>query len=224
MNRMPRMIGAVFRQPSMNLSVARLSTKAVDAALSSALVTEHTAEAKETIDSQFVSDFTRSSKWAIIDTPGLKHFNLKKTHGAEKITVTVSTEDLSSNYDEAEEEENDSQPPIPFTITIEKEGADQMLEIDASNDNDAIFIDYVKLLPVGGNAASNDKIYGGPEFNDLDTDLTETFNKFLEARGFDADLARFIPEYAQLKVNNYLYQEQKEYERWLLNVEQFISK
>jgi complement component 1 Q subcomponent-binding protein, mitochondrial len=51
-------------------------------------------------------------------------------------------------------------------------------------------------------------LYSGPPFDNLDEDLQTYFERYLEERGIDTELANLIPDYIQVK-------EQKEYVRWL---------
>lgn len=60
-------------------------------------------------------------------------------------------------------------------------------------------------------------LYMGPLFEELSQDLQATFTGFLEERGINAALATFLPDYID-------YKEQKEYVRWLKDVNEFISK
>ena len=50
--------------------------------------------------------------------------------------------------------------------------------------------------------------YAGPPFENLDEGLQANFERFLEERGVNAELANMIPDYITVK-------EQKEYMRWL---------
>ncbi|KAJ5624121.1 hypothetical protein N7510_000430 [Penicillium lagena] len=51
-------------------------------------------------------------------------------------------------------------------------------------------------------------LYAGPPFENLDEALQANFERFLEERGINAELANMIPDYITVK-------EQKEYMRWL---------
>lgn len=51
-------------------------------------------------------------------------------------------------------------------------------------------------------------LYSGPAYGNLDEELQAMFDRYLEERGFNAELANVIPEYITVK-------EQKEYTRWL---------
>ncbi|EED12422.1 regulatory protein SUAPRGA1 [Talaromyces stipitatus ATCC 10500] len=59
-------------------------------------------------------------------------------------------------------------------------------------------------------------LYSGPAYGNLDEELQALFDRYLEERGFNAELANIIPEYITVK-------EQKEYTRWLETVKKFVS-
>ncbi|CEH17648.1 regulatory protein suaprga1 [Ceraceosorus bombacis] len=59
-------------------------------------------------------------------------------------------------------------------------------------------------------------LYIGPQFETLDENVQAQFEAFLNERGIDSDLARFVPDFAELK-------EQKEYCSWLENVKAFVD-
>jgi complement component 1 Q subcomponent-binding protein len=54
-------------------------------------------------------------------------------------------------------------------------------------------------------------------FADLDEGLQDEFHSYLQARGFDKELAAFVPQYIEMK-------EQKEYCSWLKNVAAFVKR
>jgi complement component 1 Q subcomponent-binding protein, mitochondrial len=77
----------------------------------------------------------------IHDTPGSKEVTLKRTFGAEKISVIVSTDALDAGELPEEGEEEDAETPIACTIIIEKDAG--ALEISAQAESEAFFIDNV---------------------------------------------------------------------------------
>lgn len=122
-----------------------------------------------------------------------------------------------------EEGQDEQDTPIQVAIIIEK-GQGPALEIDASAQGDAFYIDNVALVEssqlANDQTAQGDWIrrgnYGGPIFNDLDEGLVESFHKYIETRGFNQELAEFVSDYA-------VHKEQKEYTSWLEKVEKFIK-
>ena len=55
---------------------------------------------------------------------------------------------------------------------------------------------------------SRQSLYAGPPFENLDEELQAFFERYLDDRGINVELANMIPDYIQVK-------EQKEYVRWL---------
>ena len=49
-------------------------------------------------------------------------------------------------------------------------------------------------------------LYIGPHFDNLDVAVQEEFEKFMQERGFNENLAMFIPEYAEFKEQKVRYQ------------------
>lgn len=60
-------------------------------------------------------------------------------------------------------------------------------------------------------------IYDGPKFDELDPRVQAAFYSYLDERGIDPELCRFIHQFAP-------YKENAEYVAWLNNVEAFVSK
>lgn len=61
-----------------------------------------------------------------------------------------------------------------------------------------------------------DTVYAGPPFSNLDEELQLSMERYLDERGVNAALAIFVPDYIEMK-------EQKEYMRWLENVQKFVE-
>jgi complement component 1 Q subcomponent-binding protein, mitochondrial len=122
-----------------------------------------------------------------------------------------------------EGQEDEESTPIQVAILIEK-GQGPVLEIDASAQGDAFYIDNVALVEssqlANDQTAQGDWVrrgnYGGPVFNDLDEGLVESFHNYIEARGFNQELAQFVADYA-------VHKEQKEYTAWLEKVGKFVK-
>ena len=59
--------------------------------------------------------------------------------------------------------------------------------------------------------------YGGPIFEELDDELKDSVEHYLEERGINGELVEFVGDYAHAK-------ELKEYANWLEKVQSFVSK
>ena len=63
---------------------------------------------------------------------------------------------------------------------------------------------------------TNDNLYAGPPFQQLDEEVQGIMENYLNARGITSYLATFIPDYIDVK-------EQKEYIGWLGRVKEFVE-
>jgi complement component 1 Q subcomponent-binding protein len=59
--------------------------------------------------------------------------------------------------------------------------------------------------------------YGGPDYEQLQPELRDSFLAFMSERGFDEALAEFIPAFLEVK-------EQGEYVGWLKKVKDFVQE
>jgi complement component 1 Q subcomponent-binding protein len=129
--------------------------------------------------------------------------------------VGVHPEDQLSPADRDYDETAPASFPVRVSITIEKPGKGALLIHTAAQDGVFEIEDvyhFAKAELANAETAEKDwtrqRLYGGPIYSNLDEDLQALFERYLEERGFDAELANFIPDYITVK-------EQKEYARWL---------
>lgn len=118
---------------------------------------------------------------------------------------------------EREFDDEDMEPGFParVNVTIEKPGGGALLVQTVVQDGlfEVEDVSYFSK-PELANAQSADKdwerqsLYSGPPFSNLDEDLQTYFDRYLEERGINEQLATIIPDYIQVK-------EQNEYVRWL---------
>ncbi|KAJ3280561.1 Mitochondrial acidic protein mam33 [Borealophlyctis nickersoniae] len=211
---------------SFALSVPRFAHAEVDRDLTQKLNEELTYE-KEQSEEQpaFVKEFLSKSPFKIEEKPGSKEVTLVRSFGNEKISAIFSTDALAEPDFEDYEGEEERSPAIPVTIIIEKKsGNTGALEINATSQDDAFFIENVTFSPSASlltdqNAEADFQrrtFYSGPVFEELDEGLQELFLRFLSERGFDENLSAFISQYTEAK-------EQKEYMSWLENVGKFVQ-
>ncbi|KAK8662478.1 hypothetical protein V6N13_092051 [Hibiscus sabdariffa] len=66
-------------------------------------------------------------------------------------------------------------------------------------------------------AEEDELAYEGPDFHDLDDNLKEAFNKYLEVRGIEPSATNFLHEY-MINKNN------REYLNWLKNLKKFVEE
>ncbi|KAF8935702.1 mitochondrial glycoprotein [Dissophora ornata] len=130
----------------------------------------------------------------------------------------------ASGEDEEEEEDlNASIFPVRCLITITKPNAGSIC-IDAIAQDGAILVESISNLKDSALAAASTAesdwqkrgLYTGPHFAELDEDLQIAFEKYLEERQIDGDLANFVPTYVYHK-------DQVEYTNWLSELKGFVA-
>lgn len=129
--------------------------------------------------------------------------------------VGVHPEDRVSPADREYDELGEPSFPARVNVTIEKPGAGALLIQTVAQDG-VFEVEEVSYFakPDLAHAQTAEKdwtrqsLYAGPPFENLDEDLQNYFERYLEERGINSELANVIPDYIQVK-------EQKEYVRWL---------
>ncbi|KAJ7445162.1 regulatory protein suaprga1 [Mycena galericulata] len=181
----------------------------------------------------FLTNFQQDGRWTIQDVAGNDEVFLTRKFGDESIRVMFSIADLHNLDDEeyeqdepAEGEDANKEPPAEFrvAVSIAKSGHPGALSVDLYCSEGTIqpaTVGFYKSAKIGQELSiesdfARRTLYVGPPFEMLDMNLQENFERFLQDRGIDADLALFVNDYA-------LYKEQKEYVQWLENVGKFVQ-
>jgi complement component 1 Q subcomponent-binding protein len=197
------------------------------------------AAAEQPGEPEFISDFKANGVWKIEDVPGHDEVVLSRQFGNESIRVTFSIADIDTPQDtyppfsesadpDAPAESDADAPsetyPVRCSITISKptKGA---LTIEAVTQEGALVVDNISYYADGKLATEltadadwkRRGLYIGPQFDHLDATVQEEFERYLEERGIGANIAVFVPDYAE-------YKEQKEYVKWLENVKSFVDQ
>jgi complement component 1 Q subcomponent-binding protein len=138
---------------------------------------------------------------------------------------TTGTEAGGDKAGEGEEAEpSDEQSfPVRLNVVIERAGRGA-LGVEAVAQDGMIVIDNVfhygdaalAYARTAELAHARQEAYVGPPFGNLDEDLQVLLERYLDERGVNAALARFVPAYVDLK-------EQREYLKWLENVKGFVQ-
>ncbi|PWN46084.1 mitochondrial glyco protein [Ceraceosorus guamensis] len=177
---------------------------------------------------EFVKDFKAAGVWRIQDVAGSDEIALTREYGNEHIRVLFSIGDIDTSENDFEEEEGSEEEqeagfPVRCAITISKEGKGA-LTLDAQAEDGQFTVEnisYYKDAKLATDLSADADwarrgLYIGPQFETLDENVQAQFEAFLNERGIDSDLARFVPDFAELK-------EQKEYCSWLENVKAFVD-
>ncbi|KAL9095479.1 MAG: hypothetical protein Q9165_002350 [Trypethelium subeluteriae] len=114
--------------------------------------------------------------------------------------------------------------PARLNITVNRDGKEGALSIEATAQQGNITIDNVYYFPTVDMADPKSADvdwkrrgqYTGPPFGNLDEDLQILMENWVESRGINTALALFVPEYID-------YKEQREYKSWLENLGKFFD-
>lgn len=185
------------------------------------------AEAENEND-QDLRDITKqiSKLFSITDKPGNAQIILHRKFKSEEIFLNFHCQDENTDFnapDGFNEEENENNEGdadmggdygVDFTLTIIK-GQNKMEFI--CNAGQQININQMRFVPSGVEGTEIDeKLYRGPQFDNLDETLQDSMIKFLAERGIDEDMSFFIISYARDK-------EEREYKNWLKTFIQFVE-
>jgi len=156
----------------------------------------------------------------LVDAAGNTEVVLTREFGKEQISISFVVDDeeqhmMDSSFDEEDDEEEDDfqADTVFFTVDISKEGADTLTFDCVTNGTD---IDIKAVLLDGAELEDTSAYTGPPDYSVLDDALHESFQKYLEARGVNEDLAAYIVDFTQDK-------EQREYMGWLGKIEKFLK-
>ena len=126
--------------------------------------------------------------------------------------------DLNEEGAEAQDEEDIPMESTDFTITIQDKSGEKGLMYycqTAAGEGHRYMIGNVRSFASAAERDS-DASYNGPDFEDLDDTLQESFDEFLAEAGISDEVCDFVDATAVDK-------EQREYMRWLKNVDSFIQ-
>lgn len=189
-----------------------------------------------TSEPAFVTEFKQAGIWKITDKPSLDEVILSRDFGNEHIELAftvgeidtagalpVEGEDGAPEQVVEEDEEGEAQFAVRISVTITKP-TDGAIMVDAFVQDGEVHVDNIAYykdkevatkLDAEGDFARK-ACYLGPSFETLDEGLQEQWKSYLAERGVDANLALWVPNYAE-------YKEQREYCDWLEGVKRFID-
>jgi complement component 1 Q subcomponent-binding protein len=220
---------------AFSVSARRFGEGTTDGALSAKISEElvYEKEAASEGEPDFLKTFNESGIWTIEDVLGNDEITLSRKFGNEHIRLIFSIADLQNeeeNFEGEEEEGNASaetgEPSYPLrcSITVTKPSVPGALSVDAVCQEGVFVVENVSYYNDSKLATDltpeadwkRRGLYIGPQFETLDLNFQEEFEKFLQERGVNESLAFFVPDYAQ-------YKEQKEYVDWLGKVKNFVD-
>jgi len=125
--------------------------------------------------------------------------------------------------DEPAEEGQTEEFPVRVNVIITKPKS-TVLNFEAVAHKGQLMIEnvyhYKTLALAEGKTAESvhdrNRFYAGPPFSNLDEEVQEMLERYLDERGINTALALFVPDYIEMK-------EQKEYLKWLEDVQKFVE-
>ncbi|KAF8404257.1 hypothetical protein HHK36_009139 [Tetracentron sinense] len=160
---------------------------------------------------------TEFDSFAVEDQPGEQWIRLRGKYGEkEEIKIEVTMFDGSIPIPKSSEDGKgeDMQFHISMIVDISKGEGCNVLEFVCSAWPDCLEIQKVFMLRHDGMPP---KPYVGPDFKDLDDELQNVLEEFLEARGVNDELAAFLHQYMMNK-------DKTEYIRWMGKLQSVVEK
>eukprot|EP00927_Polykrikos_kofoidii_P014718 TRINITY_DN164_c0_g1_i1.p1 TRINITY_DN164_c0_g1~~TRINITY_DN164_c0_g1_i1.p1 ORF type:complete len:260 (+),score=52.95 TRINITY_DN164_c0_g1_i1:69-782(+) len=166
-----------------------------------------------------IKAFLRNSDFKLAETDGDVNMSLSREVGGRVVQIEWQ---LTSPFDpmaDAEgEEDNMEQEATDFCVTIENKSSGAGVSFYCSTqagEEHRYVIGNVKMF---ANAEEKESAssFNGPEFEDLDDKVQESFDEFLADAGLNREVCDFIDAMA-------LDKEQREYIRWLKNAKMFFE-
>jgi len=191
------------------------------------------------VDVELVNKFKATGVWQFHESKGNSEVTLTRTYHAQKITLVFSlsdTEQLGPNVPSIDDAESSPQEPnkeqedlddigtaVTCTMTITKPSKGALL-IKCIAVNNHFLIDNVSYTGDATLATRKDaeadylrsNIYIAPQFDELSETMQKGLVAFLEERGFNDVLAKFILEYSKQR-------ERVQRINWLEGLNDFIS-
>eukprot|EP00890_Picochlorum_soloecismus_P002961 jgi/Picsp_1/3666/NSC_06503-R1_protein len=154
--------------------------------------------------------------FTLTESKGDTLMTLTRSYGTETLSVDVMVNDQPDEEPfENEEGEMDVDVSVEFVVTCSK-GKGQDLVFECKSDGSYLDIIHVALEEEGDDEDIDDAFYTGPDFEELDESLQDSFLSFLEERGITAELGEWLMHLVHDK-------EQREYMYWLEKVKHFVS-
>ena len=150
----------------------------------------------------------------IEDIPGDNLVTLSLNHGEETIQIDFNCADDADAEEEEEgttDDDNGALPRVNFNVEVVRNN--QLLRFECIA-GDGLTISTVAMENTDKEAS--DDAYGGPYFEDFSEDIQWGFKDYLNQRHVNDDLAVFIAEYSEVKM-------QKEYVAFLEQATEFIN-
>jgi len=196
--------------------------------LQNVIKSEHQMEKEQYEQIETIKKFLKDApQWSFSDSDGDVTLKLTRSMGDKDVIlewqlVSPFGNDMGDFNEEGnpegKEEEDFPMESTDFTITIQDKSGEKGLVYycqTATGEGHRYMIGNVRSFASNAEKES-DSSYNGPDFEDLEDSLQESFDEFLAEAGINDEVCDFIDASA-------IDKEQREYMRWLKNVDSFIQ-
>ena len=218
---------AIPRAVVSRASSARFMSGAAVSKLHNVIKSEHQMEKEQYEQIEKIQSFLKEHpQWKLTETDGDVNMKLAKSVADKEVViewqlVSPFGGDFGDYNNEEGAQETEEEIPTEstdFTVTIKDKTGERGLIFycqSAAGEGHRYMIGNVRSF---ANAAERDSTtsYNGPDFEDLDDSVQEGFDLLLSESGVNDEVCDFIDASAMDK-------EQREYMRWLKNVDSFIQ-
>lgn len=203
----------------------RLMSGAAISKLQNVIKSEFQMEKEQYEQIETIKSFlSENPQWKLSESEGDINVKLEKTVGDKQVVVEWQlVSPFGSDFDMPEEENPEAAEDVPmdstdFTVTIQDKTGERGLTFfcqTAAGEGHRYMIGNVRSFM---SAAERDSpsSYNGPDFEDLDEGISEELGNWMSSMGVTDGICDFIDASA-------IDKEQREYMRWLSNVQSFIQ-
>lgn len=214
-----RVVRATRVAPRVFQSAPQRTFSTAAGKLSTILDSEIKHEQAEFKTPEIITNFkTTGKEWTYEQDAGDVNLTLSKKQGTKKITVEWQLTSPFDNEHLGEEGEGEEfGPSTDFSIAVHDDKGHGLVFYcqTQKGDNHCFVIGNIKAYG-SENERDSPSSYNGPEFEDLEDSLRESFDEYLGELGVNETLCNFIDATAEFK-------EQEEYMRWLKTVKTFCA-
>eukprot|EP00928_Gymnodinium_smaydae_P055595 TRINITY_DN390_c0_g2_i2.p1 TRINITY_DN390_c0_g2~~TRINITY_DN390_c0_g2_i2.p1 ORF type:complete len:264 (-),score=79.17 TRINITY_DN390_c0_g2_i2:92-787(-) len=197
---------------------ARFFSAAASGKVAKCIQAEIKHEEEQYEQAKEIKKFLKDSPFKLVETDGDVNMCLQREMDDKVVKIEWQ---LTSPFDPDADADGDDVEPmqeaVELSVTVEKKGGSGMMFFCSTQPGEEhrYVIGNVKCFQ---NEAERDSIssYNGPEFEDLDDKLQESFDEYLAELGMSSEVCDFIDAMAVDK-------EQREYVNWLKGVQKFMS-
>ncbi|CAI0411182.1 unnamed protein product [Linum tenue] len=184
------------------------------------IIEDEIKTSQETDDHDQVEDVPAGFPFEIEDKLGQQTLTLTRQYEGEHVKVEVHMPDLVTGEendvrddDDDDDTERPTQSSLPLVVTVTKKSGTS-LEFSCVAFADEIAIDSLSVKKPENN--SEEMVYDGPNFHDLDENLKNAFHKYLDIRGIKPSTTNFLHEYM-------INKDCREYLGWLNDLRKFVQ-